>query len=242
MRYALLASVLVLTSPAFATGNGPPNNVPPGQGGNSTANAAAAASANAAAKAFQAQHQYQSQNTTVRNTNTNVNANVAHGGSARATGGQGGQGGNAASSAAGYGGAGGNSSGASSNTNVNIEDRLQAPAIGIPGIAIGNNCGLGASVGASFAGVAFGGAYSWADKDCLRMAFAASMPNMPDVQLAILCQSEIVSKAMATAGRTCPGTAPAPTPTASTPQRVAAAPNCNAPWVNGVMTPKPAGC
>lgn len=217
MKKLLLISALCLpASAAFATSNGP--NPPPFQGGNTTVGQHTTVGVGV--------------NATNKNTNNNVNfnSNVARGGA-------GGAGGNATSNSTSNatGGQGGNSSGASSNTNVNVtgdQDRLQAPAIGIPGIAIGNNCGLGASAGASFAGVAFGGAYSWADDDCLRLAFAAAMPGMPDVQLAILCQSRIVAQAMATTGRTCPGKPPAsPTSTAISAQQ----PSNLAVWPGGVM-------
>lgn len=233
MRTILYTTAAILiASPAFAT---QPPTPPPFQGGNSTS------SADAAAKAFQAQQQ----STRVNVRNTNVNANVARGGSARSNA----TGGNAASNATGIGGAGGqggNSSGASSNTTVSVtgdQDRLQAPAIGIPGIAIGNNCGLGASAGASFAGVGFGGAYSWEGETCRKLAIAASVPNMPDVQLAVMCQIGEFAAAMRTAGRACPGQAPAPAPTAVTAARAAAAtaarPECSGPWRGGVM---PTGC
>lgn len=223
MKKLLLISALCLpATAAFATGNPPPF-----QGGSSASTSAVDFNANLR------QTTTVDVRTNVGVHNKNINNPVAHGG----RGGAGGAGGNALSNSTSNatGGQGGDARGASNHTNVNVSgdrDRLQAPAIGIPGIAIGNNCGLGASAGASFAGVAFGGAYSWADDDCLRLAFAAAMPGMPDVQLAILCQSRIVAQAMATTGRACPGKPPAsPTSTAISIQQ----PNNLTIWRNGVM-------
>lgn len=232
MRYALLASVLVLTSPAFATGNGPP----PFQGGNSTANAAAAASANAAAKAFQAQHQSQSLN--VRNSNTNLNVNTARGGNARATGGQGGAGGNAASSATG--GTGGNATSGPVGVNVDASSRDRAYAMGFGGYAAGSGPCIGTSTsgGIGILGYMFQGGRTEIEEECQVREAARLLASMGHVGMAtdLIRSLPSVRKAMASLEP------PAPTPTAATPQRVAAASNCNAPWVNGVMTPKPAGC
>lgn len=231
MRYALLASALALASPAFATGNGPP------QGGNSTS--AAAASASAAAKAFQAQHQSQSLN--VRNSNTNLNVNTARGGSARATGGQGGQGGaggNAASSATG--GTGGNATSGPVGVNVDASSRDRAYAMGFGGYAAGSGPCIGTSTsgGIGILGYMFQGGRTEIEEECQVREAARLLASMGHVGMAtdLIRSLPSVRKAMASLEP------PAPTPTAATTQRVAAAPNCSAPWTGGVMPPRSAGC
>lgn len=225
MKKLLLVSALCLpASAAFATGNGP--NPPPFQGGSSASTSAVDFNANLR------QTTTVGVRTNVGVHNKNVNNPVAHGG----RGGAGGAGGNALSNSTSNatGGQGGDARGASSNTNVSVtgdRDRLQAPALAIPGIAPGNNCALAASMGLSFAGVGGGAAYSWEGQECLLIAWTATMQGDQVLQLAIACQSEIIARAMATAGRTCPGKTP---PTAVSIRGNSSNANLTV-WRNGVM-------
>lgn len=227
MKKLLLVSALCLpATAAFATGNGP--NPPPFQNGNTTVNTTVGQHTTVGVGV----------NATNKNTNNNVNfnSNVARGGRG-GQGGAGGTGGNALSTSTSRasGGQGGDARGASSNTNVNVtgdQDRLQAPALAIPGIAPGNNCGLAASAGLTFGGFGGGAAYSWEGQECLLIAWTATMQGDQALQLAIACQSEIIVRAMAAVGRSCPGKPPAPTPTvlSSTPT-----PSNLTVWRNGEM-------
>lgn len=111
----------------------------------------------------------------------------------------------------GYGGAGGNASAngsGSASATINQRDRLQAPAVGIPSIAVGNNCGLAASAGGSIVGFSIGGSVAWEGESCKRIAYAFSLKELgqDDAALAMLCQDENVKKAMASVGSVCPGT------------------------------------
>ena len=109
------------------------------------------------------------------------------------------------------GGAGGNASAngsGSASATINQRDRLQAPAVGIPSIAVGNNCGLAASAGGSIVGFSIGGSVAWEGESCKRIAYAFSLKELgqDDAALAMLCQDENVKKAMASVGSVCPGT------------------------------------
>ena len=104
----------------------------------------------------------------------------------------------------------GSSSASASGQSVNFQDRLQTGALGIPSLAVGNNCGLSASLGAAIPGVTIGGGVSWEGSICSTIALAFSLEKLglQDAALAMLCTVEKVKVAMAAAGRLCPGEQP----------------------------------
>lgn len=100
------------------------------------------------------------------------------------------------------------SSAASGSQSVNFQDRLQTGAVGIPSLAVGNNCGLSASLGAAVPGITIGGGYAWEGSTCTLIALAFSLEKLgqADAALAMLCQDDKVKRAMAASGAVCPGT------------------------------------
>lgn len=99
------------------------------------------------------------------------------------------------------------SSAASGSQSVNFQDRLQTGAVGIPSLAVGNNCGLSASLGAAIPGITIGGGYAWEGSTCTLIALAFSLEKLGESRaaLAMLCQDEKVRKAMTAGGAVCPG-------------------------------------
>lgn len=129
-------------------------------------------------------HNNTSQSVDVRNTNNNHNAATSNSRSRS------------------------NAEGGSSAATINqSRDRLQAPSIGVPSIAVGNNCGLAASAGGSAIGFSFGGSVAWEGETCKRIALAFSLKELglSEAALALLCREAEVKAAMAAAGNVCPG-------------------------------------
>lgn len=154
-----------------------------------------------------------------------------------------GKGGNAAAIAGGGTGIGGAASIGGVNVNaapslgINVGDN-RAYVVSPPGMmaAASGPCTGTSTTGSAGAYVfAIGGGRTEIDPSCTRRETARVLHLLGQTELAVrLMMAEPIVAEMLNP--------PAPTPTAATPQRIAAAPNCNAPWTGGVMPPRPAGC
>lgn len=84
----------------------------------------------------------------------------------------------------------------SSKSEINIKDRLQAPAVFAPGLANGFECNGSTTIGGSVAGFGVGGGSTHANEDCVNVYLAGVLLKLKDEEGAwgILCESEKIAK------------------------------------------------
>lgn len=120
------------------------------------------------------------------------NNNKAYGGNAVAFGGKGGEA-DARSNSKSYSDADAKSS---SKSEINIKDRLQAPAVFAPGLANGFECNGSTTIGGSVAGFGVGGGSTHANEDCVNVYLAGVLLKLKDEDGAwgILCESDKIAR------------------------------------------------